>query len=391
MTEEEKLQIKKCWDFLSEFANRYDEEECKLPYQINVFDELRVRTDENTHSRILAKLFNQKTSDGKHEIFENFIQYIQKKEHGSFWNIRVKNPNITQEKERIDLLIRDEGHYAIIIENKINGASDQKEQLARYIDCVKKDFNDNQIFLIYLTSTKDNEPTDQTWGEGRYKEQFKERYLHLTFRDDILTWLIDKVLPNVRLKDKLLSSALEQYIDHLKGMFNTRDNQIIYMELQEFLKKEWALNDNARENYLKLLSKEDTIKKVNGLIESLKTEIDKSFEPLFEKWNKSIEKNYPDLPTIQGKTQAGVSIQIESQTLRVWLGYEEGRLYCQVEDTDKPISKKIIEKLESLSLDEKWRGDQGRGKWLVSNTIDELDKEGYNLIEKVIKCFFEFR
>lgn len=50
-----------------------------------------------------------------------------------FSNLPVNTPTIEAEKHEIDVLIND-NDYRIIIENKINNASDGPRQLARYID-----------------------------------------------------------------------------------------------------------------------------------------------------------------------------------------------------------------------------------------------------------------
>jgi hypothetical protein len=224
--------------FIKEFTEIYDRESKKLPYHINVIDELRA--GENAHSRILNKLLNQKTADNEFEILESFIQYLKGK-NCHFGRIEIKNPKITQEKERIDLWIQDRD-YAIIIENKINWASDQTIQLSRYIDITKAQYKEEQIYILYLAPVYDKTPSEQTWGD--YKEKFKDRYQQLSFKEDILDWLENKLLPNLRVKDVQLLYAVGQYIDHLKGMFNLRKNKMT-MELQKLLRKEFEKKPDA--------------------------------------------------------------------------------------------------------------------------------------------------
>ena len=176
--------------FIPAFMENHRKAEAKLPYHINLIDELRA--DENAHSRILAKLLQQKTPYGKFEILESLIRYIKEKSV-SFGNIRIENPAITQETERIDLWVKDK-NYAIIVENKVHWASDQWEQLSRYIDRTKESgFKEEQIYVVYLSPTYDKLPDDQTWGG--YREKFADRFINLSFRDDILTWLSERVLP----------------------------------------------------------------------------------------------------------------------------------------------------------------------------------------------------
>ena len=89
--------------------------EAKLPYHLNVIDELYI--NENGHSRILAKLLQYKSQTQQYEMLESLIDFIAENlKKDSFGSIKVVNPEITQEKERIDLWVREKGQYAIIFE-----------------------------------------------------------------------------------------------------------------------------------------------------------------------------------------------------------------------------------------------------------------------------------
>ena len=361
------------WRFISEFAERYRKEEEKLPYHINLIDELHA--DENAHSRILAKLLRQEMPKGEFEILKSFIQYLKEKSI-SFGNINIENPEITQETERIDLWVRDRD-YAIVIENKIHWAPDQDKQLARYIDSTKKEFKEEQIYVIYLSPTYDKEPDEQTWG--KYKETFKDRYLHLSFREDILSWLTNKVLPNVRLKDKFLSSALEQYIDHLEGKFDLRTiNNNINMDIQEFIKQELGLNESPQNNIAKIIAKQEEIKKVNNQLQLLKDSAEKE---IFQDWQMFFKKNYPDCQEI---TTGGVGlvIPIKNTEVRVVASIDGQQLYCQVDTQhleDEKLPQEVIEKVGNL-LPRK-SGNNTIWKYLPRYAYDET----YELMIKVIK------
>ena len=108
----------------------------KLPYNINVIDELHA--NENAHSRILCKLLQYQDIEGRYRILESLLHYISSNKQ-EFSRISFDKPEITQEKERIDLWIRDQNtKFAIIFENKVQGAIDQDQQLGRYIDVTKR-------------------------------------------------------------------------------------------------------------------------------------------------------------------------------------------------------------------------------------------------------------
>jgi hypothetical protein len=210
-----------------------------LPYNINVIDELHA--NENAHSRILRKLLQYKDSFYRYRILESLLHYISLLEgKEEFAKIEIQKPTITQEKERIDLWIRDkESGYAIILENKIKGAVDQDAQLARYIQSTRQSgFNEENIYVIYLPSDE-HEPADYSWQYNNvdYKESFKDRYVNLSFKSHILPWLKEEILPNCIIKEELLISAIKQYIDHLEGLFWMRPSQKKLIMDKELLKR----------------------------------------------------------------------------------------------------------------------------------------------------------
>lgn len=222
---------------------------------------LRVNVDENANSRILAKLFQYKSPDGKYEILQSLLDYIRDRDENAvlnFGKIEIVNNTIitteetlteeTQNKDngRIDILVRT-GDYAIIFENKLFNAPDQKHQLAKYIKKVNDVlFQNENIFVIYLSSYGD-EPADNSWVKPNttdsLQSSFKDRYANLSFKDDILPWLKDYVLPNVRKKDTDLESALVQYINYLDRMF-MKNNDNLTKWLEDKLKNEQQWKDS---------------------------------------------------------------------------------------------------------------------------------------------------
>jgi len=379
--------VKEILSFIPAFIDLYLKEEAKLPYHINLMSE--IGADENAHSRILAKLLQQKTSCDKFEILESFVQYIKekaKRKSASFENIHIKNPVITQEKKRIDLWIRDNKDYAIIVENKIHRANDTEEQLSRYIDRTKDEgFREEQIFIIYLSPTYDKEPDKQTWGE--YKETFAERYINLSFREDILEWLTDSVLPNVRLKEKYLSSTLEQYIDYLEEMFNLRNiNQKMNMELRDLIKQEWELKGSLQENVSKLLAKQKEIKKISDQVDSMIKDFDKE---IFQEWKGYLEVEYRDYEQIT--TCLGLIIPIQNTEVRVIVSNENKRLFCQVDmdhlpdKKDRILPKEVVEKVGYL-LDETHKNEVTDKSqiWKFFPCLYSYD-EAFRLMLKVIQ------
>ena len=242
----------------------------QLPYHINVIDELHI--NENAHSRILTKLLQFKNTNGQYEILTSFIDYIKKEKKSSpeFERIKIDSPVITQEKERIDLWVRDyASKYAIIFENKIYDAADQEAQLYRYIEKTRIcGFLDPNIFILYLTKFGDKEPSDQTWGGE--KENYQSRYLVLSFRDDVLVWLKNIVIPNIRQKDVYLLNAVSQYVDYLEGLFSLRKiNKSLNMDLQKIISERLGLYSCGNKEALNKI--EETIKDFQEVLNQLES------------------------------------------------------------------------------------------------------------------------
>jgi len=280
------------FDSVNELSNSlieiYKKNNDNLPYHINIVDLLWA--NENAHSRIFTELLKQ-NSFNKYDILENLYNYLQT--INSNFDKRPIKPKITSEKDRIDLLILDTD-YAIIIENKIHGATDQSEQLARYIDNIKsKGIKENQIWVIYLTRYG-NKPENQSWRN--YKETFTERFFKISFRNDILPWLEESVLPNCKIKDVYLKSTIEQYIDHLKGIFNLRINQEkMNQELHNHIKQVLELTSNPEQDHQVLRNKLNDLQKVEGYINDMLLSMEKE---CWQKWLNQLKKDFPNNETI---------------------------------------------------------------------------------------------
>jgi len=353
--------------FLKEFNEIYINEEKKLPYHINLIDELHA--GENAHSRILAKLLQQQEPISKtHQILNSFINYIVGKcsSHHDFAKIKICKPEITQEKRRIDLWIRDK-NYAIVFENKVKWASDQANQLERYIDITKEyNFKEEQIFVLYLPPTYEKEPDEQTWGKYYNQDIHKKRYLNISFKDDILPWLKNDVLPIICKSDYYLSSSIEQYIDHLEGEFSLREiNKKMNMELQSFIKEKLGLNEVEPELALKIVSNkikemEDALDQLEKMQEEIQTDLTKKqeviqaeldelyFSKCYEKLSNLNLTVFQEIDNFLEYHPRSVGVQLNNN-LTVWMGKDKGieaELFCQVNFNNN--NKKLPQKVKKI-------------------------------------------
>jgi len=310
--------------FLVEFRKIYDKEKADLPYHINLIDELHA--DENAHSRIFAKLLRYKEK-GRYPFLEKLLNNV------CDFNLSIEKPKVKKVDScgRIDIPIFDK-KYVVIIENKVTDkAPDQNGekggQLARYIETIKDSYDRDieEIFVIY-TPKYTREPSDDCWKNKdnfSYKEGFNFRFHSLSYRDCIYPWFKNKILPNIGSKDIYLRSAVEQYIDHLEGIFSIRTiDKKMNMKLQEFVKKELKLQDDRPEEAAEILSeKEMELNSAISQIQQLKSKYQKQIiSNNFEKCEKLLVIDFPTFKIVGDKFKldkncinVGVKFSIENQ------------------------------------------------------------------------------
>lgn len=136
----------------------------------------------------------------------------------------------------IDLYIQyDDVH--VIIENKIYGAGDTEKQLARYIATVKgvkkagfdvwySNPSDAQdIHVVYLTADGTKEPSDKSLPSALKN---KINYYAVNYKDLVLPWLEEDVLPNLPYgTDGLMIAGVQQYIAFLKQFLAEETSTVV--------------------------------------------------------------------------------------------------------------------------------------------------------------------
>lgn len=310
-------EIVEFFHLLEEFTGRYNNLKEKLPYHINVIDELHV--NENANSRILASLL-QYNENGEYTLLKSFIRNLL-----SDWDIDVSKPQISSEDWRIDLLVRESGKYAIIFENKIYDAVLQKNQLARYIIKMRNEgFTDEQIYVVFLPPQKYN-PTDCSWKvpikecetccdattcpnveENSLKTKYKDRFKIVTFREDIIAWLEEDVIPNCRQKEAYLYTASMQYLDYLKGYFDLRTiNKNMNMELQDYLIKKLELENKTNEQQIIILDRKmDEIQHLLNQMNEIKASINNRIaERDWKDWSSNLQRIKEEVDNVAKKLE----------------------------------------------------------------------------------------
>ena len=345
-------------EFVSKYSDTRKQEQSKLPYHLNVIDQLHI--NENGHSRVLMHLLSYKNEDGQYDYLISLLDLIKEKQTGDFCNITIVSPKITQEKERIDLWIRDE-NYAIIFENKIYNAADQEAQISRYIKKTKegkRKYKEEDIYIVYL-SQYPKEPESQSWGE--YKESFRSRYVNLSYCYDILPWLKDKVLPNIKSKELFLQTAIIQYVDYLEGLFKSRKiEEPMNNELKKLIIEQFGLSEKNEKECISFLREKSN--DFNEITQQMNKMIDEYRNNIYETWKKKTEENYSGLNPNK-KSEAGIGWPITDVTFDnidgkqgksavVYIGCDGSQFYSgfyfdfNQSDGDRELQGPTVEKLK---------------------------------------------
>ena len=205
-------EMSKCLQELTEKVRDWNKKTCT--HQFNLLDELHA--NENAHTRILVRLLQVPI------LLKSFLEYLKEKfpQKATFTIPEKLSSNAVSEfSDYIDAKIETK-NFCIIIENKINYATDQHRQIERYVTAVQQ--NNRNIFVLYLTLNGDKRPTQESIGEIN-----GETILEINYRDHILYWLENKITFSVSdtLQQPFLQSGILQYIDHLKGRLGKRKNE----------------------------------------------------------------------------------------------------------------------------------------------------------------------
>ncbi len=141
---------------------------------------------ENLHSDILKNILDPFTPVvGNPNFLKHFLELIGIDPK----TFDYKNANVERESKKIDLLIYDE-NSAIIIENKINYAVDQPDQLPRYYEEITNpegDYNKKVIKIVYLTLTHQKQPSfDYSKEYEKYKDDIRGKLIHVCAIDEAI-------------------------------------------------------------------------------------------------------------------------------------------------------------------------------------------------------------
>ena len=335
---------------ISEIINR------NRVYNANIITELHA--NENAHSRILRMFLQYDDGTKNYPVLKRFLE-IPKIKNVLSSSVVFKSPSFANEQERIDVLIEEPRSFAVIVENKIKGATDQERQLERYIKSVNAHgVPYDNIYAIYLTDSGDKEVSDLSFTDvakeclGYKYENDMGRFVPMNYRYDILPWLEKEVLPNCIEKEELLISALKQYIDYLKCMFGIIENEEQKILIMEKLKKEIGISGNDLESVekcFKTIEELDCLKqKVTDIKEDLARNcfdenIKKPFDDFLKKQNATSGSDYELVVSFESFNRFDIVVRSKNWENFNFLVQEYEGMYYGLVNIDKSNPYKVKE------------------------------------------------
>ena len=224
--------------FVDFYKKKAEETKFQMGFNFNVLAEQCRNIVENSHTNMLMRLLEYRNRYG-YVFLEDFISMAG-------FNIKLKEGDVYFEREsptvseagkngRIDGFIYQKTNFAIIIENKINHAGNQEQQIERYIDDIikKQIVPDNCIYVVFLTRDGVESPDKDSirkmkdmgiCDEGDDEQITGPRYFPCSYSQHILNWLKDNIHPMVPQKDIVLNAGIIQYIDYLEGLLGCSPN-----------------------------------------------------------------------------------------------------------------------------------------------------------------------
>ena len=321
--------MEECLVLANEISNLISNSENKPKYQLNLLDEIGV--NEPMTSRIISIILKYRNKNN-HVLCRSFIEHFLVP-----YGFDIKwfsTPEISAERDNIDICIQEKGKYAVIIENKLKGAVFQRNQLARYIAKMRKaGYSDDRIFIVILPNTVDrgfcNGIRKSVWRlpedwekpnqerrcadfddvcckcdvpedfydekicrgcDKKLKEIFSVR--NITLSINFLAWLKDDCL-NFNLvpeEEYVLRSAIVQFADFLDGIYNNRLNDKLLKEMEDFLREKLLKQGESKQEQWKKLEK--TKKNADELTKGLESLMKEFKKECIEDWKRKLSDNW---------------------------------------------------------------------------------------------------
>lgn len=297
------------------FSDSYRSELSKYPFMINLLDDaLRSeRLKETAHSRILYRILQDKNMQ------KMFVKHFLPNVDCSFESIQIPYPD----KHRIDLTIKSDKFF-LIIENKINNAPEQTNQINNYVEVAQKTYTDEQIYVLYLGGETNICPSEKSLSaDVRY--QLGDKLILKNYKDDIAPWIAsvyEQIDFNVQ---PFLKSTLLSYKTYLENKYklNKMNNK-----LDKALIERLGLNSMSIAEKINVI--EDQINNIDKIRERLSSLLDAYYEQNIiqdiNEWYKCCSDILSDkiVLTMENNMEFGFNFRYHNRDFRCCVSFDDG-------------------------------------------------------------------
>lgn len=341
-------------------------------YQLNLLD--IVHTEEPHTSKLLAAILSY-SENGKFIILESFIDRFLSL--AGLDKSFVGSPIITAEKSHVDVRILDNS-FAIIIENKLMNAPFQRNQLGRYLEETNKKlgYSHDKIFLVILpkyynpdlinnirasawkcppdglTSSNDDRRCAyldkyNCWCDNRifnpqeeshckdchdFRQSLKDHTV--VIHSQLSDWLYE-IEQLIEPKQTILKSAIHQFADFTKGLYDIRINNYLFMDIQKLIKESMLPEDASSLTKWEILyEKTQELNEIQSAVAVMRLQLSKD---LIDEWYHELKSEFEPL---QREVQKSFGIKIKGVWVGCWCGsnnngYPYWGFYCENKGTEE--------------------------------------------------------
>lgn len=358
----------------------YKEERTSMPYSIDLLNEA-LRSEnlkETAHCRILYKLLQNRV------VQNSFVQYFFSEIDYSYDSIQIPYPD----KHRIDLTIKGDSFF-LIIENKINGACEQRNQINRYVQIAQQTYPNEQIYVLYLGGDINITPSNYSMSPS-IQQLLQNRIICKNYKEDVSSW-ITLIYKQIDFNDEpFLKSALLLYKTYLENKYNLYNK---YKEMNNKLDKELieTLNLNAISLDDKIDVIEDQLDNIDKIRERLSFMLqeykDKRVTQFIKKWYEkcsSVLQSRPVL-TMEDSMEFGFDFKYRNTDFRCCVSFDDNEdpywgIVCLTEDIN--TRPKVFKSLQQMILQSNkgfHNNEDNSKEWVVS----DYEKKEF-IVEKFI-------
>lgn len=292
----------------------YKEELTNSPFIIDLLDDaLRSeRLKETAHSRILYRILHDENMQRK------FVEYFLPNVNCSAASFQIPYPD----RHRIDLTIKSDNFF-LIIENKVNDAPEQPNQINKYVKIAQQTYPDEEIYVLYLGGSENIYPSEYSLPMS-VRQLLGDRLICKNYKDDIVPW-IESVYEQIDFSEQpYLKSTLLSYKTYLQNKYNLN-------KMNNKLDK--ALIDNLNLNSIPLAEKikviEDQIDNIDKIRERLSILLDDYYEQKnirdIKEWYSQCSNLLSDKPVLtkENDIEFGFNFRYRNRDFRCTVSFDD--------------------------------------------------------------------